>query len=41
MAKTQFALQGNINNLSGVSYMVLPERPMPGRNYVLTFSINI
>ncbi|MCE2788024.1 MAG: TonB-dependent receptor plug domain-containing protein [Bacteroidota bacterium] len=39
IAKTQFALQGNINNLNDVSYMVLPERPMPGRNYVLTFSI--
>lgn len=36
-----YTLQCHVNNLTNNSYVVLPERPMPGRNFLFTLHINI
>lgn len=41
MASTTWTLGFSTLNLFNNSYVVLPERPMPGRNYQLTLNINI
>jgi outer membrane receptor protein involved in Fe transport len=39
--KYALVITGQINNVWNASYEVVPDRPMPGRNYLATITIKL